>query len=299
MALRASGRSIVHTAIGPWRSKDRYGVPSQSPSGRAGGAVRCQGELCHGTPQVRRNIFTVTLTVFCGVLRRAILADAVHATRRLARGYSSSQIYRELKCPPGGRWCAKLIDGMSRRQFLAKAAAASSPGAFMSLAGPVIEKAYGAGPCSGHLTDIEHIVLLMQENRSFDHYFGTLSGVNGFSTRSPLSNRRAGTPRRRRWTPPASRSRSASTPPGAPCSTGNASRTPTTPGSRCTGMEQRRQRQWLPSQYSKPSRATSRDNGLLHPRRPPDPLPAGRHVHHLRCVPLFAVGPDTPTGCTG
>lgn len=80
---------------------------------------------------------------------------------------------------------AKSIDGMSRRQFLAKAAAATSAGAFMSVAGPVIEKAFGAGPCSGHLSDIEHFVLLMQENRSFDHYFGTLSGVNGFDAPSP------------------------------------------------------------------------------------------------------------------
>ncbi|MEY2468027.1 MAG: phospholipase [Actinomycetota bacterium] len=30
------------------------------------------------------------------------------------------------------------------------------------------------------LTDIEHVVILVQENRSFDHYFGTLSGVAGF-----------------------------------------------------------------------------------------------------------------------
>jgi len=73
------------------------------------------------------------------------------------------------------------VDGMSRRQFLAKAAAATSTGALMSVVGPVIEKAYGAGPCSGHLSDIEHIVLLMQENRSFDHYFGTMSSTLGFS----------------------------------------------------------------------------------------------------------------------
>jgi phospholipase C len=31
------------------------------------------------------------------------------------------------------------------------------------------------------LNDVKHIVILMQENRSFDHYFGTLSGVRGFS----------------------------------------------------------------------------------------------------------------------
>src|SRR5258708_16247681 len=83
---------------------------------------------------------------------------------------------------------------MSRRQFLAKAAAATTAGAFMSVAGPVIEKAFGAGPCSGHLSDIEHFVLLMQENRSFDHYFGTLSGVNGFDTATPLFQQKGWNP---------------------------------------------------------------------------------------------------------
>ncbi|KIK60377.1 hypothetical protein GYMLUDRAFT_97114 [Collybiopsis luxurians FD-317 M1] len=30
------------------------------------------------------------------------------------------------------------------------------------------------------LADVEHIVLFMQENRAFDHYFGTMAGVRGF-----------------------------------------------------------------------------------------------------------------------
>jgi len=30
------------------------------------------------------------------------------------------------------------------------------------------------------LRDVKHVVMLMQENRSFDHYFGTLAGVRGF-----------------------------------------------------------------------------------------------------------------------
>ncbi|CZR53328.1 related to phospholipase C [Phialocephala subalpina] len=34
---------------------------------------------------------------------------------------------------------------------------------------------------AGGLKDIEHVVLFMQENRAFDHYFGTMSGVRGFS----------------------------------------------------------------------------------------------------------------------
>jgi phospholipase C len=33
---------------------------------------------------------------------------------------------------------------------------------------------------SGTIADVGHIVFMMQENRSFDHYFGTLSGVRGF-----------------------------------------------------------------------------------------------------------------------
>ena len=33
---------------------------------------------------------------------------------------------------------------------------------------------------TGTINDVEHIVFVMQENRSFDHYFGTLRGVRGF-----------------------------------------------------------------------------------------------------------------------
>ena len=34
---------------------------------------------------------------------------------------------------------------------------------------------------TGTIMDVEHVVILMQENRSFDHYFGTLQGVRGFN----------------------------------------------------------------------------------------------------------------------
>jgi phospholipase C len=39
---------------------------------------------------------------------------------------------------------------------------------------------------SGTIEDVEHVVILMQENRSFDHYFGHLPGVRGYSDRFPL-----------------------------------------------------------------------------------------------------------------
>jgi phospholipase C len=39
-------------------------------------------------------------------------------------------------------------------------------------------------PGCSKLTDIEHVVILVQENRSFDHYFGAYRGVRGFSDQS-------------------------------------------------------------------------------------------------------------------
>lgn len=40
---------------------------------------------------------------------------------------------------------------------------------------------------TGTLKDVEHIVVLMQENRSFDHYFGTMKGVRGFGDPRPVT----------------------------------------------------------------------------------------------------------------
>ena len=45
----------------------------------------------------------------------------------------------------------------------------------------LIDEAAAASPGAASLSDVQHVVILMQENRSFDHYFGTLSGVRGFS----------------------------------------------------------------------------------------------------------------------
>ncbi|CEE44035.1 Phospholipase C (modular protein) [Xanthomonas citri pv. citri] len=39
---------------------------------------------------------------------------------------------------------------------------------------------------SGTLEDLQHVVILMQENRAFDHYFGALPGVRGFGDRFPI-----------------------------------------------------------------------------------------------------------------
>ncbi|WP_404713662.1 alkaline phosphatase family protein [Sphingomonas sp. MMS24-J13] len=68
---------------------------------------------------------------------------------------------------------------LTRRRLLAAAATAT---AFQALP-PALREAVAAPPPSRQpsLRDVEHVVLLMQENRSFDHYFGTMPGVTGFS----------------------------------------------------------------------------------------------------------------------
>jgi phospholipase C len=57
-----------------------------------------------------------------------------------------------------------------------------SSGAFAAAFSGSIRRALAipANHRTGTIADIEHIVILMQENRSFDHYFGALRGVRGF-----------------------------------------------------------------------------------------------------------------------
>lgn len=71
---------------------------------------------------------------------------------------------------------------LSRRHLLGLAAG----GATVSLLPPAVHRAMAAPMRPGGLRAIEHVILLMQENRSFDHYYGTLRGVRGFSDSSPL-----------------------------------------------------------------------------------------------------------------
>jgi phospholipase C len=70
----------------------------------------------------------------------------------------------------------------SRRDFLKKTGLlAGGAGIFSALPGTV-QKAMAINPAKGStFEDAEHIVLLMQENRSFDHCFGALRGVRGFN----------------------------------------------------------------------------------------------------------------------
>jgi phospholipase C len=75
-----------------------------------------------------------------------------------------------------------------RRRFLTVAARSLSSVGALALVPPVIRRALAvsAESVTGTIRDVVHVVVLMQENRSFDHYFGTLRGVRGFADRHPV-----------------------------------------------------------------------------------------------------------------
>jgi phospholipase C len=76
----------------------------------------------------------------------------------------------------------------SRREFLKAAAALGSASVVWSGMPEAIAAAAAINPDPGTTyLDAEHVVILMQENRSFDHAYGSLRGVRGF--RDPRMHR--------------------------------------------------------------------------------------------------------------
>lgn len=74
---------------------------------------------------------------------------------------------------------------VNRRRLLRSAAAVA---AATSLMPPNVRRALtDTARVRGAWRDIKHVVLLMQENRSFDHYFGALAGVRGFGDPNALT----------------------------------------------------------------------------------------------------------------
>ncbi|MEU9759554.1 phosphocholine-specific phospholipase C [Streptomyces sp. NPDC047987] len=85
-----------------------------------------------------------------------------------------------------------MTTDISRRRLFALGGGALGAAAAGSLLPPSLQAAMAAQPThpagsgGGGLRDIRHVVILMQENRSFDHYFGTLRGVRGFGDRNAI-----------------------------------------------------------------------------------------------------------------
>ena len=70
----------------------------------------------------------------------------------------------------------------TRREFLKNAGLIAGGTGLLQFMPASIARALAIDPAPGSTyLDAEHIVFLMQENRSFDHAYGTLQGVRGFN----------------------------------------------------------------------------------------------------------------------
>ncbi|WP_109479411.1 phospholipase C, phosphocholine-specific [Paraburkholderia sp. C35] len=77
----------------------------------------------------------------------------------------------------------------SRRNFLRIAGGTLAASSVCALMPQMIHRALAtrAHRLTGTIDDVSHIVILTQENRSFDHYFGMLRGVRGFNDRMAIA----------------------------------------------------------------------------------------------------------------
>jgi phospholipase C len=83
---------------------------------------------------------------------------------------------------------------LSRRSLIRRAAvvgaaamATGAPNAALAAASKTAGKATATPTRFGDLRDIKHVMILMQENRSFDMYFGTLKGVIGYGDKATIT----------------------------------------------------------------------------------------------------------------
>jgi phospholipase C len=70
---------------------------------------------------------------------------------------------------------------VTRRGFVASAAAVAGAAGLAGVLPENLARAATASPREFDLSQVKHLVFQMQENRSFDHYFGTFPGARGFS----------------------------------------------------------------------------------------------------------------------
>jgi phospholipase C len=89
-----------------------------------------------------------------------------------------------------------VVPGVTRRRFLQYTALGTAAAAAVGVSGGTAAASVRGTSAaaralpkgwSGTIADLKHVVILMQENRSFDHYFGTLRGVRGFGDKQILT----------------------------------------------------------------------------------------------------------------
>ncbi len=115
-------------------------------------------------------------------VRHRIAHRQLYAARALwiHQGSFAARIVNDVFHNESGRHWEAHMGSISRHPAIAIIAAAtvaacSDAATTATTASPTI----GVGPVRPELGTIQHIVIIMQENRSFDHYFGTFPGADG------------------------------------------------------------------------------------------------------------------------
>lgn len=105
---------------------------------------------------------------------------------KLARDSHPGERARAAADPPTNN-PLKAMTKLNRRTFLTGTAKSAGAALALNMLPPSIARALSidAKVETGTIKDIKHIVILMLENRGFDHYFGTLRGVRGYGDRFP------------------------------------------------------------------------------------------------------------------
>ena len=188
---------------------------------------------------------------------------------------------------PGGRQPSPVPPGR-RRARRGGGRPRARPASWRAVPG-----AAAAASRTGTIADLKHVVILMQENRSFDHYYGTLRGVRGFADKQVLKYQNGTTIFEQ---PDKTRTDLGYLLPFHMDSTKVDAQNAGDLDHSWSGDHSARNgglwNNWVAGQ----DRA---DDGLLHPQRPAVPVRAGRRVHHLRRLP--PVDPrrrPARTGCT-
>ena len=89
----------------------------------------------------------------------------------------------------------QCVTPFSRRSFIVSSALAATAATAFTAARALADRPKaggGAPPRTGTIADVKHVVIVMQENRSFDHCYGALSGVRGFRDPRKIRCRCAG-----------------------------------------------------------------------------------------------------------
>ena len=198
------------------------------------------------------------------------------------------------------RGCPPAFD---RRSFLGGALALGA-GALAAACGSqaTIHQAATTVPAGSDLGAVDHVVFLMQENRSFDHYFGSYRGVRGFDDHPPGGLGAFAQPYQGNTT---RRPAGMQLPFRLDVSTGQGECTYDLDHSwlpqhlcRNGGLDGRLRPDPRLGGLRRP-RVRVADHGVPHPRRPAVPLRPGRRLHHLRRLPLLGHGADPPQPTDG